>query len=177
LIKTSLIAEACHPGSGQDLADCDYISREWPVEDFQTSQAVGRVLPYNVTCPPVNYKAGDKPTATCILGINPVHAVNVTCQADIKATLEFAQKHNVRLVTTGTGHDPLGRSDGYGSLQVWLRRRSRPGSISSLLVDIQHSDTATRSPTRTHTRHRTDATHPHGKAVPCTLTASINGEM
>jgi hypothetical protein len=132
LIKTSPIAETCYPGSGQDLADCDYISREWPVEDFQTSQAIGRVLPYNVTCPPVDYKAGERPTASCILGINPVYAVNATCQADIKATLEFAQKHNVRLVTTGTGHDLLGRSDGYGSLQVWLRVRSRPVPVSSL---------------------------------------------
>ncbi|KAI0172769.1 FAD-binding domain-containing protein [Hypoxylon sp. FL1284] len=127
LIATRPIAEACYPASGsgsgaQDPADCDYVAQQWPAEDFQTSDPIGRVLPYNVTCPPINYAAGESPPATgCSLGINPVYAVNATTRADVNATVQFARRHNVRAVISGTGHDLLGRSDGYGGLEVWLR--------------------------------------------------------
>jgi FAD/FMN-containing dehydrogenase len=33
----------------------------------------------------------------------------------------FARLNNIRLVVASTGHDLLGRSDGYGSLEIWLR--------------------------------------------------------
>ncbi|RYP42265.1 hypothetical protein DL767_000429 [Monosporascus sp. MG133] len=102
------------------MADCDYIATEWPDQNFQTSNPIGRVLPYNITCPPVDYQAGQVPT-TCTLGSNPVYAVNATTRSAIKSTMLFAQQHNIRLVITGTGHDLLGRSDGYGGLEVWLR--------------------------------------------------------
>ncbi|KAF3766646.1 FAD-binding domain-containing protein [Cryphonectria parasitica EP155] len=120
LIKSTPIANACYPGQDEDLVDCDYVVNEWPVEAFQRANPLGRVLPYNVTCPPVNYTAGETP-GDCILGINPVYAVNATTRAAINATSQFARQHNIRLVVTGTGHDLLGRSDGYGGLEVWLR--------------------------------------------------------
>lgn len=108
-----------------------------------TSQPIGRPYPYNskyqypsqrayvsdmllirslplVTCAPVNYTAGDVPTS-CSLGINPTYAVNITTRDHISSTLQFARQNNLRLVTTSTGHDLLGRSDGYGSLEAWLR--------------------------------------------------------
>lgn len=121
LIKTEPIAKSCYPGPGEDLADCDYIVKEWSDQDFQTSHPNGRVLPYNVTCPPVDYEAGEVPTTACSLGTNPIYAVNATTRAAIKSTVRFAEKHNIRLVVTGIGHDLLGRSDGYGGLEVWLR--------------------------------------------------------
>ncbi|KAI0111124.1 FAD-binding domain-containing protein [Nemania sp. FL0031] len=121
LIRTEPIAESCYPGAGEDLADCSYVVTEWSVQDFQTLNPIGRVLPWNITCPPVDYKANQVPDTPCILGINPIYAVNATTRSAIKATLAFAQKHNIRLTVTGTGHDLLGRSDGYGSLEVWLR--------------------------------------------------------
>ncbi|KAI3331453.1 FAD-binding domain-containing protein [Xylariaceae sp. AK1471] len=120
LIQTKPLARACYPGQGEDRADCDYIVKEWSVQDFQTANPIGRVLPWNITCPPVDYAAGVAPT-TCSLGINPIYAVNATTRSAIKATMQFAQQRNIRLVITGTGHDLLGRSDGYGGLEVWLR--------------------------------------------------------
>ena len=38
----------------------------------------------------------------------------------MSATVRFARERNVRLVVKNTGHDLLGRSTGYGSLEVWI---------------------------------------------------------
>ncbi|KAI1824148.1 FAD-binding domain-containing protein [Xylaria intraflava] len=119
LIKTEPVAQSCYE-PGKDPAQCAAVVKEWSVQDFQTLNPVGRVLPWNLTCPPIDYAAGETPKA-CNLGINPVYAVNATTRAEIKGGLAFARAHNLRLTVTGTGHDLLGRSDGYGSLEIWLR--------------------------------------------------------
>ncbi|KXX75480.1 6-hydroxy-D-nicotine oxidase [Madurella mycetomatis] len=120
LIKTSATAESCYDGPHKDLEECAYVTRMWSDQDFQTSKPIGRPYPYNITCAPVNYTAGEIPTS-CALGPLPLYAVNATTREDIALTLDFAKRNNIRLVVTSTGHDLLGRSDGYGSLQVWLR--------------------------------------------------------
>ncbi|KAK4123734.1 FAD-binding domain-containing protein [Parathielavia appendiculata] len=120
LIKTRPVAESCYDGPRKDLGQCAYVAKMWSDQDFQTSNPVGRPYPYNITCAPVDYAAGQTPTS-CILGSLPVYAVNATTRKDISATLEFAKKNNVRLVIASTGHDLLGRSDGYGGLELWLR--------------------------------------------------------
>ena len=50
-----------------------------------------------------------------------MYTVNATTPAEIAAGIAFALKHNITLVVRDTGHDLLGRSAGYGSLQVWMR--------------------------------------------------------
>ena len=47
--------------------------------------------------------------------------MNATSPAYISAAIIFATKYNIRLVIKDTGHDILGRSDGYGSLEIWIR--------------------------------------------------------
>ncbi|KAL2119932.1 hypothetical protein VTJ04DRAFT_6893 [Mycothermus thermophilus] len=120
LIETSPIAESCYDGPKKDLDKCAFVTQMWSDQDFQTSNPIGRPYPYNITCAPVDYANGATPT-TCSLGQLPPLAVNATSREDIAATLAFVQKHNIRLVVTGTGHDLLGRSDGYGGLELWLR--------------------------------------------------------
>ncbi|KAK3295115.1 uncharacterized protein B0H64DRAFT_458947 [Chaetomium fimeti] len=120
LIKTSPIAESCYNGPHKDLDECAHVTQMWSDQDFQTNQPIGRPYPYNITCAPVDYAAGETPTS-CILGPLPQYAVNATTKEDISLTLDFAKRNNIRLVVTSTGHDLLARSDGYGSLQVWLR--------------------------------------------------------
>ncbi|KAF4587936.1 FAD binding domain-containing protein [Ophiocordyceps camponoti-floridani] len=80
----------------------------WSNETFQTGQPMGRYYPYNITCPP---------------GQLPVYSVNVnvTEHRDISRALAFAQKHKIRLTIVNTGHDLNGRSDGFGSLAIWIR--------------------------------------------------------
>jgi FAD/FMN-containing dehydrogenase len=93
----------------------------WSDQDFQSSNPIGRPYPYNITCAPVDYAAGQEPT-TCSLGSLPVYAVNATTLSQIRDTIAYARERNIRLVVTGTGHDLLGRSDGFGGLELWLHQ-------------------------------------------------------
>ncbi|RSL67334.1 hypothetical protein CEP53_002992 [Fusarium sp. AF-6] len=119
LIKTEPVAQSCYPGDTQDLEKCAYINKMWPDQDFQTSNPIGRPYPYNITCAPVDLAVGQEPT-TCTLGSLLVYAVRATSRAQIRSTLLYARQRNIRLVISGTGHDLLGRSDGYGGLELWL---------------------------------------------------------
>ncbi|OLN95520.1 putative FAD-linked oxidoreductase-like protein 13 [Colletotrichum chlorophyti] len=120
LIQTEPVAQSCYDGPAKDLEECAYVAKMWSDQDFQTSNPIGRPYPYNITCAPVDYATGQEPT-TCSLGPLPTYAVNATNRAHILSTLLFARLHNVRLVVASTGHDLLGRSDGYGALEIWLR--------------------------------------------------------
>lgn len=120
LVKSAPIAQSCYPGARFDPVQCGYVTEMWPDQDFMTTQPIGRPYPYNITCAPVNYARNEVP-ATCTLGISPQYAVNATSLEQINSTMIFAQENNIRLVVTSTGHDLLGRSDGFGSLEVWLR--------------------------------------------------------
>ena len=119
VIKTAPLAESCYPGPKQNRAQCDHVNANWAVQAFQTSQPLGLAHPWNITCPPVNYAIGER-SASCILGPNPRYAVNATNVNHIRSTLAFAARWNIRLVIKSTGHDLLGRSDGYGSIELWL---------------------------------------------------------
>ncbi|KAF5604301.1 6-hydroxy-D-nicotine oxidase [Fusarium pseudocircinatum] len=121
LIKAEPIAQSCYPGPEKDLKQCAYVNKMWSDQDFQSSNPIGRPYPYNITCAPVDYAAGQKPK-TCSLGSLPVYAVNATTLAQIRSTVAFARERNIRLVVTGTGHDLLGRSDGFGGLELWLHQ-------------------------------------------------------
>ncbi|KAI6777744.1 fad binding domain-containing protein [Emericellopsis cladophorae] len=120
LIKSQPLARSCYDGPDKDLDECAYVTKMWSDQDFQTSQPIGRPYPYNITCAPVDYAADETP-GECLLGPLPTYAVNATTREDIEATLAYAKRKNIRLVVTGTGHDLLARSDGYGGLEVWLR--------------------------------------------------------
>ncbi|GKT60888.1 isoamyl alcohol oxidase [Colletotrichum tofieldiae] len=120
LVKTEPIARSCYDGPSKDLDGCAYVTKMWSDQDFQTSNPIGRPYPYNITCAPVDYAANQTPTS-CSLGPLPNYAVNATSRAHILSALLFARLHNVRLVVASTGHDLLGRSDGYGGLEIWLR--------------------------------------------------------
>ncbi|GJC97942.1 FAD binding domain-containing protein [Colletotrichum higginsianum IMI 349063] len=122
LVKTTPVAQSCYDGPAKDLDECAYVTKMWSDQDFQTSNPIGRPYPYNITCAPVDYAAGETPSAPgCSLGPLPTYAVNATNRAHILSALLFARLHNVRLVVASTGHDLLGRSDGFGALEIWLR--------------------------------------------------------
>lgn len=120
LVKSTPIAQSCYPGALFDPMQCGFVTNMWPDQDFMTTKPIGRPYPYNITRAPVNHAKNDMPT-TCTLGISPQYAVNATTLDQINSTMFLAQEKNLRLVVTSTGHDMLGRSDGFGSLEVWLR--------------------------------------------------------
>lgn len=120
LIATQPLAIPCYPGPAHNQAQCALVDQQWTNASFQSSSPVGLSYPINITCPPVNVTAGQVP-GTCNIGTNPRYAVNATSAKQVSAAVTFAKKHNVRLVIKNTGHDILGRSNGYGSLEIWIR--------------------------------------------------------
>ncbi|KAK5166447.1 uncharacterized protein LTR77_007990 [Saxophila tyrrhenica] len=120
LIKTEPEAISCYPGPKQDAERCEVVDASWTLQSFQSSSPVGLSYPINETCPPINVTAGETP-GTCTLGTNPWYAVSASSTSDVATAIKFAKNHNVRLVIKDTGHDILGRSTGYGSLEIWVR--------------------------------------------------------
>ncbi|EOO01028.1 putative isoamyl alcohol oxidase protein [Phaeoacremonium minimum UCRPA7] len=123
LIATKPIALPCYPGPDYDAAACGAVQVGLSQDSFVSENPIGLDYPINITCPPINVAANatNITADSCTLGTNPLFAVNVTEIDDIVAAVRFAQKNKVRLVIKSTGHDVLGRNDGYGSLEVWLR--------------------------------------------------------
>ncbi|KAI1138398.1 FAD binding domain protein [Hypoxylon sp. FL0543] len=74
------------------------------------------MAPYwqNQSCDPFTSRS-----TACDLGNYFDHAVNVSSPSDVAAGLQFAQKHNIRVVIKNTGHDYLGKSTGKGALGLW----------------------------------------------------------
>ncbi|KAK3666175.1 hypothetical protein LTR22_002839 [Elasticomyces elasticus] len=120
LIKTEPEAISCYPGPAQDVGKCAAIDANWTDARFHSQNPVGLSYPIDDTCPPINTTAGEIADA-CTLGSNPWYAVNATLTQDVISAVTFAKRQNVRLVIKDTGHDLLGRSTGYGSLEIWLR--------------------------------------------------------
>ncbi|KAI1259250.1 hypothetical protein F5Y18DRAFT_443656 [Xylariaceae sp. FL1019] len=122
LIANKPIAISCYPGADFDNATCNAVNTAWSSATWMGEHPTGLDYPLNITCPPVSAAARSSVTADqCTIGSNPVYAVNATNIDDIVAAVRLAKARNLRLVIKTSGHDILGRSDGYGSLVIWLR--------------------------------------------------------
>ncbi|KAM4067300.1 FAD binding domain-containing protein [Hirsutella rhossiliensis] len=117
LIKSVPLAQSCY-GDSRDVGQCEKAEEMWTNDAFQTAQPLGRYYPLNMTCPPRN---ANQTAGTCTLGKLPQYAVDATDRQYINATLKFSQDNNLRLTVANTGHDLIGRSDGFGSLAIWVR--------------------------------------------------------
>lgn len=121
LIFNEPVALPCYSGPAQDISQCAYIDSNYSNNSFQQQFPIGYSYPIEQTCPPVNASAGEIPQGSCPIGDAPVYTVNATTVEHVKSGLAFAKRHNLRLVIRDTGHDLLGRSTGYGSLQIWIK--------------------------------------------------------
>ncbi|KAF7594832.1 hypothetical protein BBP40_008162 [Aspergillus hancockii] len=54
-------------------------------------------------------------------GPDPLYTINATEPEELAEGMAFANENNIRLVVRTTGHDIMGRSEGYGALQVWVK--------------------------------------------------------
>ena len=75
------------------------------------------------------YFLGDEPGLTQTLGwvdawtsMPSAYAVAANSAADVAATVNFARKHNLRLVVKGGGHSYQGTSNAPDSLLIWTRK-------------------------------------------------------
>ncbi|KAI4160250.1 MAG: hypothetical protein L6R39_000245 [Caloplaca ligustica] len=60
------------------------------------------------------------PNGSCTLGNTPVYAIDVDSAGTVAAGLKFARQKNIRLSIKNTGHDYTGKSNGQGSLELWM---------------------------------------------------------
>ncbi|KAE8149553.1 hypothetical protein BDV25DRAFT_140665 [Aspergillus avenaceus] len=120
LIENTPPAISCYPGPYQDGEKCAYVYSQWYNSTFQSSEPVGYVYPTDDNCPPVDLSSGKRP-GTCTLGPAPLYTVNATEPHELATGMGFAKENNIRLVVRNTGHDILGKSEGYGALQIWIK--------------------------------------------------------
>ncbi|KXG47233.1 FAD-binding, type 2 [Penicillium griseofulvum] len=120
LIHNLPVAISCYPGPYQNAQECADVYSQWSNSTWQELSPVGYMYPTDVSCPAVDLSSGQTP-GTCTLGPAPVYTINATEPAQLAAGVAFAQKNNVRLVVRNTGHDMLGKSEGYGALQIWIK--------------------------------------------------------
>ncbi|KAJ5690206.1 FAD-binding type 2 [Penicillium macrosclerotiorum] len=120
LIHNLPLAISCYPGVYQNDEECAYVYSQWYNSTFQELSPVGYVYPTDSTCPPIDLSTSES-SGTCVLGPAPVYTINATEPEELAAGMAFAQKNNIRLVVRNTGHDMLGKSEGYGALQIWIK--------------------------------------------------------
>lgn len=105
LIKPSPPGAACHPDqSTYDPSACPAIQAGWKTSVWHTQNPVSSIVDNynNDTCLPI-------PEAPCSGEGYPIYVVNATTAQDVKKGVDFARKHDIRLIVKGTGHDYLGR--------------------------------------------------------------------
>lgn len=118
LIATIPVASPCHdsvfgPFDGQRCAE---IQSTWffPESHFETSSSI--MAPYftNNSCNPFLPRS-----APCTIGNYVSYAVNASGTADFQKTVDFAQRHNIRLTIRNTGHDYNGKATAAGAIAIW----------------------------------------------------------
>ncbi|PHH93046.1 hypothetical protein CDD83_1748 [Cordyceps sp. RAO-2017] len=110
----------CHPGQATYNPDqCPNVQRLWPTFEFHAQNPVSIVWNQwnNFSCLP-------DPKAPCDGRRYPPYVVDASSAKHVKLGVDFARKHNVRLVVKGTGYDFLGRSTGAGALSIWTHHMS-----------------------------------------------------
>ncbi|PSN61576.1 FAD/FMN-containing isoamyl alcohol oxidase-like protein MreA [Corynespora cassiicola Philippines] len=99
----------------RDPEACAEVQANWQSEQWLTDHPIASLFPLytNNTCLPT-----DNANATCTSGFYGNYVILATTKSHIKAGIDFAREHNLRLVIRNTGHDFMGRSTGFGSLII-----------------------------------------------------------
>ncbi|KAI1427068.1 hypothetical protein F5Y12DRAFT_792791 [Xylaria sp. FL1777] len=110
----------CHPGQPTfDANKCAIITAAWRIYEFHNWDPVSNMWQQfnNDTCLV-------DPNAPCSGAGYPAYLVNATTAMDVKLSLDFARKHNIRVVVKSSGHDYQGRSQAPGALSIVHYMRS-----------------------------------------------------
>ncbi|KAK1515972.1 uncharacterized protein CCOS01_13170 [Colletotrichum costaricense] len=120
LVDVQPVAVSCYPGALFNIDTCADVSSKWDNCAWQAEQPAGLCQEADdLKCPLVVPPAVSEDD--CTNGNEPRYAVNATAAGDVAAAIQFAKDNNIRLVIKTTGHDFLRRSQGFGSLLVWMR--------------------------------------------------------
>ncbi|KZW00723.1 FAD-binding domain-containing protein [Exidia glandulosa HHB12029] len=98
-----------------DAAKCADVRANFEDEQWTTDQPIANLWTYwtNDTCVPTT-----DPSTPCTRGFYGDWVILAKTKQHIKAGVDFAREHNLRLVIRNTGHDFMGRSTGFGALIV-----------------------------------------------------------
>ncbi|EAU82888.1 FAD binding domain-containing protein [Coprinopsis cinerea okayama7 len=98
-----------------DAAACADVQQGWTNEDWVSSRPIAAHWIYwtNTTCMPT-----DDPNGSCTTGFLPEYVIMAKNRNHVKAGIDFARLHNLRLLIRNTGHDFMGRSSAYGALAI-----------------------------------------------------------
>lgn len=95
----------CHPDQPTyDNTTCLSLQQKWLLSSYHVEQPISNLWNNfnNDTCLP-------DPSLPCSPEGYPVYVINATSAEDVKAGIQFAGAHNLRVIIKGTGHDYLGR--------------------------------------------------------------------
>lgn len=118
LIATHPAAYACHDPHC-DSAACQKIQEGYYHNWWRQTQP-GALQQTNWEVSGDRDCLGLNRTAPCYQAALPLYTVNATTIEHVQETVNFAVKHNIRLVIKNTGYDYLGRSIGASSLSLWV---------------------------------------------------------
>ncbi|KAF8429694.1 FAD binding domain-containing protein [Tirmania nivea] len=115
LIRNVPLGSPCHDPN-YDAVECQRLRDNWVQSSLHDESSTSMMTPYwaNQSCDPFTDRA-----RPCILGTYTQYAVNISTVAQIKKTIAYAKKKNIRLVIRNTGHCFMGKSTGYGSVSIW----------------------------------------------------------
>ncbi|KAL2017376.1 hypothetical protein VTK56DRAFT_2256 [Thermocarpiscus australiensis] len=116
LLQPSPPGAVCHPGQPTyNATACVAVQAAWPTYEFHQADPVSTDWNQfnNDTCLPLE-------GYPCSGQGYPVFVINATTARHVKLGVEFARKHNIRLVIKSSGHDFVGRSNAPNSLSIWV---------------------------------------------------------
>ncbi|XP_055329202.1 uncharacterized protein LOC129581924 isoform X2 [Paramacrobiotus metropolitanus] len=137
LILPRPTAYPCYAGPDFNEPDCQTIRVNFSRPSFLLDRA-GSMQNFNwedLDGKRCSLEAADSPDAVCETGSVSVFGVAVHSVADIRKTVSFARRHNLRLVVKSTGHDYLGRSAAPGSLLLRMHTLSDVETRTSFYPD------------------------------------------
>ncbi|RDA95299.1 hypothetical protein CP533_3434 [Ophiocordyceps camponoti-saundersi (nom. inval.)] len=115
LLSPSPPGAVCHRDKPTyDPAQCPNVQKLWTTFEFHARNPVS-VL-WNMW---TGFDCLPDAKAPCTGRGYPAHVVNASETEHVKLAVDFARKHNVRLVVKNTGYDFLGRSTAPGALSIW----------------------------------------------------------
>lgn len=123
LLRPKPPASVCYPQEpNYDAAACNDILKHWTSSAWHADDPISPASPPSDACFPI-YPNGTSTAGVpgagergCDASSYPVYVVNASSVEDVKAGVDFARKHTVRLNVKNTGH---GRSSIPGSLSIW----------------------------------------------------------
>ncbi|KAH6665728.1 hypothetical protein B0J14DRAFT_705756 [Halenospora varia] len=115
LLKPSSPGAVCHPDQpAYNTTECSTLLNGWYTVLLHTENPISSAWNNwnNDSCLPTL-------PSPCGGEGYPVYVINATSKEDVKAGVDFAREHNIRLNVKSTGHDYLGRSTSPNSLSIW----------------------------------------------------------